>query len=134
MYITYVCTSSCVDQFDVYYVTFLLDTIESSAADSSMEEIADGFLNLLLSFNQHFGGKQLSIGLNIYTFPLLTDPANNLVMNSLMKQPNRKVFGEKLILLVNREGTSIRIIYVYYITTYRGSSGNQGAKCTKFIN
>lgn len=77
---------SVYDQFDVYYVTFLLDTIESSAADSSMEEIADGFLNLLLSFNQHFG-----------------DPANNLVMNSLMKQPNRKVFGEKLILLVNRE-------------------------------
>lgn len=46
------------DQFDVQYVTFLLDTIESSAADSSMEDIADGFLNLLLSFNQHFSGKQ----------------------------------------------------------------------------
>lgn len=40
------------------YMTFLLDTIESSATDSSMEDIADGFLNLLLSFNQHFGGKQ----------------------------------------------------------------------------
>lgn len=50
-----------VDQFDMQYVTFLLDTIESSAADSSMEDIADGFLNLLLSFNQHFGGKQQQI-------------------------------------------------------------------------
>jgi len=48
----------CVDQFDVEYVTFLLDTIESSAADDSMEDVADGFLNLLLSFNQHFSGRQ----------------------------------------------------------------------------
>ena len=57
-----VCVCVCVlDQFDMQYITFLLDTIESSAADGSMEDIADGFLNLLLSFNQHFGGKQLLI-------------------------------------------------------------------------
>ena len=60
------------------------------------------------------------------TFPLLTDAANNLVMNSLMEQPNRKVFGEKLILLVNREGdTIIFTLYAYtYVHTYRGSSGS----------
>ena len=50
--------SLCADQFSLEYVTFLLDTIELSATDSSMEDIADGFLNLLLSFNQHFTGKQ----------------------------------------------------------------------------
>jgi len=44
------------DQFSVEYVTFLLDTIEASASDSSKEEVADSFLNLLLSFNQHFEG------------------------------------------------------------------------------
>jgi len=32
------------------------------------------------------------------------DPTNNVVMMSLMEEPNRKVFGEKLVLLVNREG------------------------------
>lgn len=57
MYVPFVC-GLCVDQFSLEYVTFLLDTIESSAADASMEDIADGFLNLLLSFNQHFGGMQ----------------------------------------------------------------------------
>ena len=95
----------CIDQFSMEYVTFLLDTIESSATDDSMEDIADGFLNLLLSFNQHFGGKQWSIDIKHgKRFSILIDAANSLVMNSLMEQPNRKVFGEKLILLVNREG------------------------------
>ena len=56
--VSYVLVSLCTDQFSLEYVTFLLDTIESSATDSSMEDIADGFLNLLLSFNQHFTGKQ----------------------------------------------------------------------------
>ena len=110
----------CVDQFSMEYMTFLLDTIESSATDSSMEDIADGFLNLLLSFNQHFGGKQWLMTHNIdkITFPLLTDAANNLVMNSLMEQPNRKVFGEKLILLVNREGNRLDTITHMYAYMY----------------
>ena len=49
-------------------------------------------------------------------FHCLTDAANNLVMNSLMEQPNRKVFGEKLILLVNREGD--KTMDTCYIHTY----------------
>ena len=57
LYFVYICMHA-LDQFDVQYVTFMLDTIESSAADGSMEDIADGFLNLLLSFNQHFSGRQ----------------------------------------------------------------------------
>jgi len=90
------------DQFSVEYITFLLDTIEASASDDSQEELADSFLNLLLSFNQHFEGSYLS--LILHSIIMSTDPTNNIVMKSLMEQSNRKVFGEKLILLVNREG------------------------------
>jgi len=56
----------CIDQFSVEYVTFLLDTIEASASDDSQEEVADSFLNLLLSFNQHFEGSQLSFFFTVY--------------------------------------------------------------------
>jgi len=41
------------------------------------------------------------------------DPTNNIVMKSLMEQSNRKVFGEKLILLVNREGERLDITKCY---------------------
>lgn len=69
------------------YVLFLLDTIENPPPDDLEEQLPDAFLNMVLSFNQHF-----------------PDPDNNLVMNALKQRPNPRNFSEKLMFLINRGG------------------------------
>jgi hypothetical protein len=66
---------------------FILDTIEDPPDSDVEDEIPDVFLNVLLSFNQHF-----------------EYPSTNLVMQALQSSSNPRVFSEKLVLLVNRGG------------------------------
>jgi hypothetical protein len=42
------------DQWNLDYVMFILDTIEDPPDSDVEDEIPDVFLNVLLSFNQHF--------------------------------------------------------------------------------
>ena len=45
------------DQWDEEYVLFLLDCIESPSEEDVEEQVPDAFLNMILSFNQHFTGR-----------------------------------------------------------------------------
>ncbi|XP_053576707.1 NCK-interacting protein with SH3 domain [Bombina bombina] len=67
------------------FVQFLLDVIEDGLPSDITEQLPDLFLNVLLAFNLH-----------------IPVPANNVIMKSLCKHPNVKVFTEKLLLLLNR--------------------------------
>jgi hypothetical protein len=44
------------DQWDEEYVLFLLDCIESPPEEDEEDQVPDAFLNMILSFNQHFQG------------------------------------------------------------------------------
>lgn len=79
-----------VDQWDVDYVLFLLDTIEAPPPQDLEEELPDSFVNMILAFNQHF-----------------PDPASNLVMKALQQRSNPRNFSEKLMFLINRGGMHI---------------------------
>ena len=48
--------SMVTDQWSEEYVLFLLDTIENPPDEDEEEQIPDAFLNMILSFNQHFQG------------------------------------------------------------------------------
>ena len=47
-----------VDQWSEEYVLFLLDCIENPPEEDEEEQVADAFLNMILSFNQHFKGTE----------------------------------------------------------------------------
>ena len=44
------------DQWDEEYLLFLLDCIERPPVEDEEEQVPDAFLNMILSFNQHFKG------------------------------------------------------------------------------
>ncbi|KAM4721358.1 NCK-interacting protein with SH3 domain [Rhinophrynus dorsalis] len=67
------------------FVQFLLDVIEDGLPSDITEQLPDLFVNVLLAFNLH-----------------ITVPANNVIMSTLCKRSNVKVFTEKLLLLLNR--------------------------------
>lgn len=46
--------ASLIDQWDLEYVKFILETIENPPDSDIDDELPDVFLNVLLSFNQHF--------------------------------------------------------------------------------
>ena len=57
MYIAlYFCVLPSTDQWSEEYVLFLLDCIESPPEEDDEEQVPDAFLNMILSFNQHFRG------------------------------------------------------------------------------
>lgn len=75
-------------------MTFILHSIESPPDTDIDEQIPDLFLNFILAFNLQF----------------LTQ-ADNVVLKALSLQTTAKAFTEKILLLLNREGTySIRIL------------------------
>ena len=80
------------DQWSEEYVLFLLDTVESPPEEDVEEQISDAFVNIILSFNQHF-----------------QDPSTNLVMSASKERPNPRNFSEKLMFLVNREEDPVAI-------------------------
>ncbi|XP_053324862.1 NCK-interacting protein with SH3 domain isoform X2 [Spea bombifrons] len=67
------------------FIRFLLDVIEDGLPSDVTEQLPDLFINVLLAFNLH-----------------IQVPANNVIMKTLCKIPNVKVFTEKLLLLLNR--------------------------------
>ncbi|XP_062825907.1 NCK-interacting protein with SH3 domain isoform X3 [Anolis carolinensis] len=67
------------------FVQFLLDVIEDGLPSDSTEQLPDLFINVLLAFNLH-----------------IPVPEHNVIMVTLSKHPNVKIFTEKLLLLLNR--------------------------------
>ncbi|CAJ0962340.1 unnamed protein product [Ranitomeya imitator] len=67
------------------FVQFLLEVIEDGLPSDTTEQLPDLFLNVLLAFNLH-----------------IAVPASNVIMKTLCKRPNVKIFTEKLLLLLNR--------------------------------
>ena len=47
---------SLTDQWTVDYVLFLMDAVEAPPPEDKEEQVADAFLNVILSYNQHFKG------------------------------------------------------------------------------
>ncbi|KAG8435941.1 hypothetical protein GDO86_007151 [Hymenochirus boettgeri] len=74
------------------FVQFLLDVIEDGLPSDITEQLPDLFINVLLAFNLH-----------------IAVPANNVIMKTLCKQSNVKLFTEKLLLLLNRGDMMVMI-------------------------
>ncbi|NP_001123414.1 NCK-interacting protein with SH3 domain [Xenopus tropicalis] len=74
------------------FVQFLLEVIEDGLPSDITEQLPDLFINVLLAFNLH-----------------IPVPANNVIMKTLVKQPNVKVFTEKLLLIFNRGDDPVAI-------------------------
>lgn len=72
------------------FVSFLLAFIEEPPETDSDDVIPDTFLRLVLAYNLQF--------------PL--NSSHNLVLEALARRNNAKVFTEKILLLLNREGNS----------------------------
>lgn len=84
------------EQLNSDFVTFLLDYIESSPQSDEEERVQDHFMTLILSYNLQF-----------------QDSDNNIVLESLQSRNDAKVFTEKLLLLLNREGTHLLSCFIY---------------------
>ena len=74
-------------------VTFLLSQIEQSSEKDLEEDLADTFMGLICSYNLQF-----------------EQASENLVLQSLGRADNAKIFTEKLLLLLNREDDPAAII------------------------
>ncbi|XP_032892790.1 NCK-interacting protein with SH3 domain isoform X3 [Amblyraja radiata] len=74
------------------FIQFLLDVIEDGLLSDSTEQLPDLFTNVLLSFNLH-----------------MLVPSNNIIMKTLVKRENVKVFTEKILLLLNRADDPVSI-------------------------
>jgi len=74
---------------NVGFVEFLLDGVETGLPSDEEDDVPDVFVKLILAFNLHF---EL--------------PEENMVMKALASRGTAKTFTEKLLLLVNREGSS----------------------------
>ncbi|XP_003384974.1 PREDICTED: NCK-interacting protein with SH3 domain-like [Amphimedon queenslandica] len=81
------------DQWSAEFVKFLLDNIEDPPESDVNDELPDAFLNMILSFNQHF-----------------EYPSTNIVMQVLKVFDNPRSFSEKLMLLVNRGEDPVSIV------------------------
>lgn len=80
-------------QLGVSLVDFLLSKIEQSSEKDLEEDLADTFMGLICSYNLQF-----------------EQASDNLVLQSLGKADNAKIFTEKLLLLLNREDDPAAII------------------------
>ncbi|XP_059505528.1 NCK-interacting protein with SH3 domain-like isoform X4 [Stegostoma tigrinum] len=74
------------------FIQFLLDVIEEGLSSDSTDQLPDLFTNVLLSFNLH-----------------ILVPTSNIIMRTLAKRENVKVFTEKLLLLLNRADDPVNI-------------------------
>ena len=86
------------DHFNIEFVQFLFDTIESPPSMTpDPDKLVDLLINLVLSFNLHF-----------------TDVKKNSVMIVLAEIGTAKTFTEKLMLLLNRGGKCSFIHEIQY--------------------
>lgn len=76
------------EQFDVDFLIFLFNMIESPPETDIDDQIPDLFLNLILAFNLQFD----------------VDSDENIAMIAATKLEDAKVLTEKILLLLNREG------------------------------
>ncbi|XP_028907300.1 NCK-interacting protein with SH3 domain [Ornithorhynchus anatinus] len=67
------------------FVQFLLDVIEDGLPSDTTDQLPDLFINVLLAFNLH-----------------IPVPEHNVIMTTVSKHPNVKIFTEKVLLLLNR--------------------------------
>ncbi|XP_051874022.1 NCK-interacting protein with SH3 domain-like isoform X3 [Pristis pectinata] len=74
------------------FIQFLLDVIEDGLLSDCTEQLPDLFTNVLLSFNLH-----------------MLVPSSNIIMKTLVKRENVKVFTEKILLLLNRADDPVNI-------------------------
>ncbi|XP_054834446.1 NCK-interacting protein with SH3 domain isoform X1 [Eublepharis macularius] len=74
------------------FVQFLLDVIEDGLPSDTTEQLPDLFVNVLLAFNLH-----------------IPVPEHNVIMVTVSKHPNVKIFTEKLLLLLNRGDDPVSI-------------------------
>ena len=90
-----------------------MDTIEAPPDEDTEDQIPDAFLNVILSFNQHFTGEGEIAGRLAGTPCLLhlvmwcfvfSDPETNLVMKVLKEKTDPRHFSEKFMFLINRGG------------------------------
>lgn len=75
------------EMLGVSFLTFILNNIESPPDTDVDEQIPDLFLNFVISFNLQF-----------------TTDRENTILSTLEGRSVAKVFTEKLLLLLNREG------------------------------
>ncbi|XP_063267359.1 NCK-interacting protein with SH3 domain isoform X2 [Prinia subflava] len=67
------------------FVQFLLDVIEDGLPSDTTDQLPDLFVNVLLAFNLH-----------------IPVPEHSVIMTTISKHSNVKIFTEKLLLLLNR--------------------------------
>lgn len=82
------------------FLSFLFDNIEYPPDTDLDEQIPDLFLNLVISFNLQF-----------------SDENENLVLATLEEKDVAKSFTEKILFLINREGTEFDNFYYYFMYT-----------------
>ncbi|XP_027693001.1 NCK-interacting protein with SH3 domain isoform X3 [Vombatus ursinus] len=80
------------EHLSAHFVQFLLDVVEDGLPSDTTDQLPDLFVNLLLAFNLH-----------------IPDPENNVIMTTVSKRSNVKIFTEKLLLLLNRGDDPVRI-------------------------
>ncbi|XP_031815523.1 NCK-interacting protein with SH3 domain [Sarcophilus harrisii] len=80
------------EHLSAHFVQFLLDVVEDGLPSDTTDQLPDLFVNLLLAFNLH-----------------MPDPENNVIMTTVSKRSNVKIFTEKLLLLLNRGDDPVRV-------------------------
>ncbi|XP_078517912.1 NCK-interacting protein with SH3 domain isoform X2 [Lissotriton helveticus] len=73
------------EHLNSHFIQFLLDVVEDGLPSDTTDQLPDLFVNVLLAFNLH-----------------MPVPENNVIMTTLSKRSNVKVFTEKVLLLLNR--------------------------------
>lgn len=74
------------DYLGVHFASFLLEIVEGN----NPESLVDMVISLILAFNLQF-----------------TDFSQNVVVEAMQSLPSAKIFTEKILLLLNREGNFI---------------------------
>lgn len=124
-----------------------MDTIESPPEEDTRDQIPDAFLNVILSFNQHFTGEtdleRCSVSpkeLGWLSSSISSDPETNLVMRVLKTKKDPRHFSEKFMFLINRGGKCITVVRTTSsklspsLSFLRGSSGSTGTSVPWFTD
>lgn len=80
--------SFVLDLLGTSFLNFLLDMIEEPPVMDEEDQIPELFVNLILSYNLQF-----------------SIPTENVVLDAFEQRRVAKIFTEKILLLLNREGT-----------------------------
>lgn len=86
------------DLLGTSFLNFLLKFIEDPPEIDEDEQIPELFVNLILSYNLQF-----------------KSPKENVVLDALEHRNIAKVFTEKILLLLNREGKQLPLFFTLYL-------------------